>query len=441
MSSSTTGTSRVSPLLTVLRQRSAALPDGLDDGPMAFADDAGADLVTAKEPARDEAGPFPPGSRGSTAAGSGVAARRKGRGILASFLAMVGAPTILALVYFGMIASNQYVTEVKFALRSTERNSSHDVVGATTGLPSAVTGIADSFIVAEFITTRQLVDEIESKVGLRRILSHPSADYLSRLSPSAPVETLVDHWRSMVRSRYELSTGILSVQVRAFTPDDSLRLAQAVVESAERLANELTGRGREDLVRFSEAELKKTEARLHAARQGLVDFRRTATNSNVALAAGSRLEQLARLRTELSTLNGNQSELSPVMGPTSPQMQTLGNRIRETEQQIQTIEAEGRVGNEGGDTDPDGTVARYIALETEQSMAERDYGNAVQALRSSQALANRQQVYLATFARPAMPESSRYPSRLASIALVMGLSFLAWTVTLLIVLGIRDHMR
>jgi capsular polysaccharide transport system permease protein len=354
---------RVSPLLMVLRQKSGESSGAAEKLPEERPVGEVAELHERKPGGLwtdDIPKSIPPFNFDWRLWSGALVKMAKERSIFASFLIMVAGPTLIALIYYLFIASNQYVTEIKFALRSMDRNNVHASVGAM-GVPSAVTGIADSFILADFITTRQLVDELERKVGLRKILSNPAGDFFSRLGSSASVEQVVDHWRSMVKSRYELSTGILSVQVRAYTPQDSLALANAVIGSAERLANELTGNGRQGLVEVAEADLKKAESQLSKTNDALL----------------------------------NHSD------------QSAGRAMRENE----------------------------------RAQAEREYSNAVTALRSAQALADRQQMYLATFAKPALPESSRYPDRLGSIGLVAGMALLSWIVLLLIFMGIRDHMR
>jgi capsular polysaccharide transport system permease protein len=59
--------------------------------------------------------------------GGGFQARRGDRafrlGVLASFAAFVIAPFLVASIYWGLIASKQYVTETKFALRAGEASS------------------------------------------------------------------------------------------------------------------------------------------------------------------------------------------------------------------------------------------------------------------------------------------------------------------------------
>jgi capsular polysaccharide transport system permease protein len=403
---------------------------------------AGADPETARRIGEAPVRPLP-GLPDPAAQFAGRRARRQRqrRGILLSFLALVVLPTLAAALYYGFVASDQYVSEVKFALRSVERNGGHDAASVVSGVPNALAGNTDSFIIADYVTTRQFVDEVQGKIDLRRIFSNPRADLWSRFNPAAPVEALVAHWRAMVMSRYDLSTGILTVKVRAYTPEDSFKLAQTVIEGSERLANELTNRGRQDFVRFAESEVRKAETRLRNARDALGNFRRSEGTFDPVRVATSNADLLAKLRSDLASMRAEVSALAVSMQPNAPMIQTLNGRIKATEQQVRSVEAEGQRNDQGVGGDMGSTVARYAALDSEQTFAEKSYGMAMDALQAARGLADRQQIYLATFARPALAESAQFPNRPASIAVVAGFALLVWLTGLLIVLGVRDHMR
>ncbi len=449
------GTTRVSPLLSALRQRrlvqAEPRPDTEAPGTAAAVNRGVPHLrdiaaLADKPPSADPGAPVHLRAVGGELPGGsaegglhGLAARREQRrhqrrGVLVSFLLLVALPALAAAIYYLFVASDQYVSEVKFALRSVERNQGRDV----SGMSGASNGNTDSFIIADYITTRQFVDEVQSKIDLRSIFSHPGADFWSRFEASAPIEDLVGHWRAMVISRYDLSTGILTVKVRAYTPEASYRLAQAVLESSEQLANELTNRGRQDFVRFAEAEVKRAEERLQSARNALGTFRRTQGTFDPVKLATSNAELLARLRSDLTSMRAEAAALGAAMQANAPPIQTIANRIAATEQQIRAVEAEGQ---RAGGSALGSLVAQYAALDAEQNFAEKGYGMALEALRAARGLADRQQVYLATFARPALPERAGFPNRPVSIALVAGACLLFWLTGLLVVLGIRDHLR
>lgn len=447
---------RVSPLLSALKQRTPE-PEAAADasGQGATVKELKAFQLARGEGAEAEARRKPDDASGEAVdatalfddRATGALARRKAArhrrrwGLIASFLLVVMLPTIITTAYYLFIASDQYVTEVKFALRSVERRGGNDTVGATTAVPSAVADIADSFIIADYIATRQFVDELDSKVGLRAMMSRPEGDFWARLPADAPVESLVNHWRSVVNSRFELSTGILSVRVRAFTPEDSYRLAEAVIDGSERLANDLTARGRQDFVRFAEVELKGAERRLQAAREALSAFRVSEGVVDPIRTATNNADLIAKLRTDLTALRAEASALAASMDAGAPPMQTINRRIRATEQQLQSVEADSMRNGRTANGDMAGLLSRFAALEAEQTFAEKSYSAALEALHNARSVADRQQVYLATYVRPALPQSPQYPHRPQSIALAAGLALLAWLIGTLLVLGVRDHMR
>ena len=86
-------------------------------------------------------------------------------------------------------------------------------------------------------------------------------------------------------------------------------------------------------------------------------------------------------------------------------------------------------------------MGSYEQLESERTFAENTYQHALQALDRSRINADRQQVYLATFVQPTLPEEALYPRRLQSFAVVSGVAFAIWVIGSFIVQSIRDHVR
>jgi capsular polysaccharide transport system permease protein len=441
---------KVSPLASVLKARSGR-PDS-SAGPATLRPVPGLDgeedvLDAVGGPKVAMAGSSPaaamrePERDLSAVAGALPMTRRAGldHAIKWSFVAVVIVPAILAAIYYFLIAAGQYVTEVKFALRSPDRpQATHDVGGNGGGLPGTSTGVADSFIVADAITTRHFVDQLEQSVGLRSMLAHPDSDFLTRLSPDAPAESVVDKWKSMVSARYDLSTGIISVKVRAFSPEDSMRLAQAVITNAERLANDMTSRARQDTLNAARDEVRAAEARLLKARSDLRSFREKEGLLDPVRFANSQVDLAARLRAELSAMKADYAAVITTVTPSSPQAMALAAKIKSVEQQVASAEGDSAapVVAHGG-----AAFAHFQELESEREFAERNYQSALEAVQRAQAPANRPQAYLAVFAHPALPQAALYPNRPVAFLMVAGTALLIWGIGLLLVLGVRDHLR
>jgi len=106
--------------------------------------------------------------------------RQRRRILLWSLGLLVLLPTALASIYFGLIASDQFVVEVRFAVRSSNGAQSGDALSLFGAIPNASSTVTDSYIVIDYLQSRELVDKLNERIGLRKIYARPEVDYLSR---------------------------------------------------------------------------------------------------------------------------------------------------------------------------------------------------------------------------------------------------------------------
>ena len=70
----------------------------------------------------------------------------------ASFVLLVIMPIVLSAFYFAFVASDRYVVEVKFAVRSPSGDGGgSDLSGLMTGMPSGGITTVDSYMVTDFL--------------------------------------------------------------------------------------------------------------------------------------------------------------------------------------------------------------------------------------------------------------------------------------------------
>ena len=356
-----------------------------------------------------------------------------------SFIALVLLPIMIAAVYLFTIAADQYVSEFRFSLNSTDPPRV-DPLSLLAGNASHSPAALESQIVVQYITSRAIVDELDASLDLRRMFSPPEADWWARLPRPTSIEALVLYWRGQVDPFYDPANGTVVVRVRAFTPAEALQLAKAIVAASEQLVNELSLRARRDTVRNAETEVAQAEARLKATladirafrdREGLIDPGKTAE------ATGS---LAARLRDELVRTNADLSTLKSYMRDDAPAVRVLKARIRSIETQQRAV------AHDLTDTDRsrNDTLSRqlgsYEQLESERRFAEAAYQHALQGLDQARANADRQQVYIASFVPPSLPEEALYPRQWRSLGVVALIAFALWAIGGLAVQSIRDHL-
>ena len=148
---------------------------------------------------------------------------------LLTFVLFVVLPSLATAVYFAFIASNQYVAEARFAVRTAQIESLSDkaksalsAVTMTVGLP-AMSG-QDAYIIATYVRSRAILDDIGRTLDLRAIFRRPEADVLARLRDRPSEEELLAYWRDMASVYIDGPSGVVTVSVRAFRPADALDL-------------------------------------------------------------------------------------------------------------------------------------------------------------------------------------------------------------------------
>ncbi|MDR3532634.1 MAG: hypothetical protein P4L90_19040, partial [Rhodopila sp.] len=200
---------------------------------------------------------------------------------LVSMLATIVLPAALIAAYLYGYAADQYVTEFRFNIRhqaplrmdaSAGPPNAASLAGGVNGVPLAV--ITDSQIVVQYLKSRQIIDDmIAAGVDLDAIYAGSDHDFLAHLRSGASVEERQRYWRRMVDPFFDLSTGIVSVEVRAFRPADAQLVAGKALALAEKLINDMSERAHADLLSYATREVAESETKLKSVQAAIAAYR------------------------------------------------------------------------------------------------------------------------------------------------------------------------
>lgn len=375
--------------------------------------------------------------------GGGFQARRGDRafrlGVLASFAAFVIAPFLVASIYWGLIASKQYVTETKFALRAGEASSLDLLSGGAMG-SQASQQMQDAQVLVNFIRSRSMVEALELKVGLRAMFSRSGVDYFSSFDPEGSVEEMEKYWKRRIDASIDLMSGIISVNVRAFTPRDSLAIAQNVTDLSERLVNELSTRSRRDALAQARTELTRAEEHLKNATGAMRDARNTEGVLDAPAAAEAINKLITTLRLELAQTQEDLALHSDAATSDSPQARLLTARVQSLNSQIDEFSTQIASGSERGA----GSLAQRAGVlsthQIELDLAQQRYALAASMFENARVDLETQRAYLVSFLRPTLAEKSLYPRRWIEWAIIVAPATIGWLAFAAVAFLVRDHM-
>ena len=357
-----------------------------------------------------------------------------------TFWLMVTLPTATSALYFGFLASDQYVGEFKFTVAGAEP-SPLDNLGIMTGIPD-VSIIQNTQIVVNHLTSRAAIESLEQKIGIKAKYSAPSIDWWARFDATKPIEKLVRYWTSMTDASIKMPAGIVEIKIRAFTPEEALAISSAALSISEDLINELNERMNRDAIVTAESEVQRAKARLTKARIAL----ETARNEEGLLDVQRAAEGVGQLLTETkSTLMQMQQEYNSQIKAVSeqaPQMKPLRTRINATKAQIAELEA--KVTSSASAPLPEATLSklmtRFSELDLEKQISERLYDSAITGLEAARLNAERKTMYLKPFVLPTLPEDATYPRRSLNVFLSLILCLAIWSSLLALTSVIRNNM-
>jgi capsular polysaccharide transport system permease protein len=358
------------------------------------------------------------------------------------FIVMVAIPTLLAAVYFLLIASPLYISEARFVVRSRAEGQPAGLgsvlqsVGQSFGV-SFGQSATDAFEVHEYMMSRDAVNDLSVRDGLRTLLDRPGADFIERFPRpfgSRSFESLYKAYKRFVVVGYDSQTGISTLRVTAFRAADAQRIADELLAGGERLVNRLNERSMADAV--SQAQLQVVEAQKQSvqAQATLTNFRNQERliDPDRASLAGSDL--VGKLETQLATMRADRAGLA-AEAPQSPQLPVLDQRIKAFVAQMESERSS--IAGQSNSLAP--TVGEYERLTLDRDLAVKTLESAVASLESARIEARRQQLYLDRVVSPNLPDRAQRPRRLYSIFTVFMASLVAYGIASLVIAGLREH--
>ena len=348
-------------------------------------------------------------------------------------------PTLIAAIYFGIIASDRYAVEVRFSIRGVDGLGATDLIGMVTGTSSNTSTTSDSYILMDYLNSRPLVEQLNNEIGLKSMFSSEKADFISAFDTDEPIEKFVDYWKNMISVSYDATSQIIALEFQAFTPHDAQTISETVLRLSEKLVNDLSLKERSDAVRQAEAELNRRQTSLRSVRNELQKFREDERIIDPSKIAESKMQTQSGLEQQVIQSEAELKSKLLFLDEDAPTIIALRSKINSLKSQI----AEQRLRLSSEDISQNGSLSEllenYRELLMDQEFAEKAYTSALTAYETAQIEAGRRQRYLVTFVYPTLPEEAAYPKRALNILLSLIISAIIWAIGLLVVYAVRDH--
>lgn len=334
------------------------------------------------------------------------------------FIGFVLLPAFAAILYFGIIASGLYVSETKFIVRAAA-SGSETTLSSLLHNPGLSRAVDETYAVSAYITSRDVATKLEKNNGLRDLMGRPEADIFNRFPnfySRDNTEQMYKSYLKLVDIDVDTTTGISTLQTRAFRPEDALALSKHILEYSDEFINRLNVRAHNDAISYAELLVKESNLRLSDVEQRLAAYRNREMILNPEKESGASMEILAKLSTEISRMEATLAQ-QLAQTPDSPAIAPMREKIKsfrtELEKQRQSIA--------GGANSIATKLEGFERLTLERELAAKGLAAAILELEKSRQFAQTQRIYLQTIVEPNHADLPTRPRRIIGILAVIGI--------------------
>lgn len=354
------------------------------------------------------------------------------------FVLFVIAPTLLAAIYYGFIASDIYISESRFVIKSADQKRSQTSTFANLLQSTGVSGGQEQATeVLTFVRSRDALKALEKNYGFGDKYASSGADFFSRYPKpfsKRSFESLFKYYGDMVDAHFDTEAGTALITVRAFTPEDAYAVNARLLNLSEELVNRLNKRAQNKAITEAVRQVDLATERAKNARIALAQYRNAQAIIDPSKQAVGVLEIANKLVAERAALQA-QLDLMQQVAPANPSIPALRTRINAMSVQIASQDSR-VVGTGNGIASK---LGDYENLSVEQDFATESLNAANAALVQARAEAQRQQYYLERVVDPNVPDKPLRPKRFLSVLIVFAtatcLYFIAW----MFMVGILEH--
>jgi capsular polysaccharide transport system permease protein len=352
------------------------------------------------------------------------------------FMGAVVVPTLIAVLYYGVLASDVYVSESRFVVRSPDKPA---VSGLGVILKSAGFANAGDEIYAaqSFASSRDALRALNRNDAFRRAYTRPQISVVDRFDPfgtRGSFEDLYKYFQGKVGLQNDSSTAITTLTVRAYTPQDAQRFNQQLLEMSESTVNRLNERGQEDLVRYAQSEVDAAKLKSQEAAMALAAYQNRLQIVDPEKQATAQMQMISKLQDNIIASKAELAQLEQYT-PENPRIPVLRTQIGTIQGEINR-QLGAVAGNRGSLA---ATGVRFQRLQLENEFAGKQLAAALASLEQARSESQRKQAYVERIVEPNLPDEPIEPRRLRGILATFALSLLAYGILRMLLAGVREH--
>lgn len=355
------------------------------------------------------------------------------------FLVLVVIPTLVSSLYFGLIASDVYISQSKFVIYNPQTPTPGTGLGGLlqgVGLGNNSSYAANA--VHDYLLSRDALQDLQKTLHYRQMVSRGAIDPFNRFGGwiwfDTTFEQLYRYYTRMVGDDVDATTNISTLNVDAYSAHDAQRVNEELLRLAQRLVSEMNARANQDSVHFYQRQVAQAQARVQSDAEALARYRNQTHVYSPTPQADLQAQLVSRLQDRMlaAQLQLGQMEIN---APKNPRIPLLKKGIADLKQQIASQSAE-VVGKQ------DSLASKSVVFEKlslAMSFDEKELAASIASLEQSRIQAQKQQLFIETIVRPGLPDEALLPRRWRGVMATLLIGVMLWGILSVVIGGVREH--
>ncbi|MBU2964986.1 chain-length determining protein [Amphritea atlantica] len=349
---------------------------------------------------------------------------------------MAGFFILMMTIYWGVIATDRYVSESSIVLDSPQINSpSLNFQTLLTGGGSAAR--SDMLLLRDYMLSVDMLKKLDKELDIRNHYNSSEIDWFSRLKDKRnSIEELHEYYIKRVTVDFDDYSQLLRIKVEAFNPEMAFEVGTFLINEGEAHMNKMGQRLATEQVDFLEKQVKVLRKGFDENLAKLIDFQ----NESGLVSAEGEIESvgslIASLHGQLASLTAQRTAALTYQSSSSAEIIRLQAEIEALNDEINEQRAS-LAKKSGGALNV--LSSEYQILDMNVQFSRESYSSALAALQSTRIEAARQLKQVSIIQSPTQPEYAVEPRRIYSIIVIIIITMLIALILQMVVMIIRDH--
>lgn len=352
---------------------------------------------------------------------------------LGSFMWVVACFAI-ALLYFGVIASDRYVSRAELVVKQADQIKM--LPDALSMLGIGGSNHEDVLLIQDYLKSPDLLAKLDKVLGLKAHYQSHKVDYFSRLPADVSREQFIEYYRNHLTLRLDDISGVLTIEFQAFDPAYGQRVVGLMLKESESFINKLGHQVALEQLSFVEKEVDRAYQRVQDEKAKVLAFQNSHQLISPESTSTARLGVVSQIEGELASQQAHLKQLQSYMKETAPAVISMKARVEALTEQLEQEKAR----LTGTDKDAMNEVtASYMDVKTQATLAADLYKSGLISLEQARVEAYRKLKHLLVVSQPTLAEDAEYPRRLYNLATIGVLLCLLYGLIVMGLATLREH--